>query len=377
MRVAIVGCGFVADQYMQSLPRHADLELVGVADRIQAHAERFSAHYRVPTYRSLDSLLADSRIEMVLNLTNPSSHFEVSRACLLSGKHVYSEKPLAMTVDDANALVNLAEQRGLKLAGAPSRLLGETAQTMWKALRDGAIGKPLVAYAEMDDGLVHRMNYKGWIGPSGAMWPYKDEFETGCTLEHAGYAVTWLTAFFGPAESVTTFASVQIPDKETDDPIEVLAPDFSVASIKYRSGVVARLTCSIIVPENHSIRIFGNEGMLHIKDCWKNRETVYLNRRRKFLGRSIALPWPSKVPLLGSPELAQRSRGLKKVDFCLGPLEIVGSLRENRECRLSARFCLHINELVLAIHNALAGGSAIHVKMGTTFSPIDPMPWAR
>jgi predicted dehydrogenase len=168
-----------------------------------------------------------------------------------------------------------------------------------------------------------------------------------------------------------------VPDKETDVPIEILAPDFSVACIKYKSGVVARLTCSIIAPADHAIKIYGDEGELHIKDCWKNRETVYLNRRRKVLGRSIESPWSTKVPLLGGPELAKKSHGLKKVDFCLGPLEIIASLREGRECRLSARFCLHVNEIVLAIHNALAGGPAVHVTMGSTFDPIDPMPWAR
>ena len=144
---------------------------------------------------------------MVLNLTNPRSHHEVSKAALLAGKHVYSEKPLAMTMVEATELVELAEQHGLRLASAPCSVLGETAQAVLKALREKAVGTVRDVYAEMDDGMVHRMNYRSWKSVSGVSWPYKDEFEIGCTLEHAGYYLTWLVAMFGAAESVTSFAS--------------------------------------------------------------------------------------------------------------------------------------------------------------------------
>ncbi len=379
MRIAIVGCGFVADFYMKTLRAHPELELVGVADRAQGRAIRFSAHYGVPEYRSLQRLLDDPRVELVLNLTNPRSHFEVSRACLLAGKHVYSEKPLAMSVAEAEQLVSLAEARGLYLSGAPSRLLGETAQTMWKALREGVVGKPLLAYAEIDDGLVHKMSYKRWAGASGAPWPYEDEFETGCTLEHAGYALTWLAAFFGPAISVTPFASVLVPDKETGAPLPIQAPDFTVTCIRYASGVVARLTCSSIAPSDHGIRIFGEEGVLSTEDCRKARVPVYVQRMLNLGGRTMEPPrWlRRKIPLLWCPELHERSQALKKVDFCLGPSELVGAIRERRPCRLSARFCLHITEIALAIHEATHERAGRAVEIRSSFEPIAPMPWAR
>jgi len=247
-RIAIVGCGFVADYYVKTLPGHPQLELVGVMDRIQERADKFSAYHSVPAYKSFDELLKDDRVDIVLNLTNPRSHYEVSKACLLAGKHVYSEKPLAMDFFEAEELVKLAEARGLQISSAPCSLLGETAQTLWKALRENQVGKVRVVYAEMDDGLVHKMPYKQWVSESGTPWPYKDEFEVGCTLEHAGYYVAWLVAFFGPATSVTAFSSCLIPDKETDVPLDVNAPDFSVACIQFASGVVARLTCGIIAP---------------------------------------------------------------------------------------------------------------------------------
>lgn len=375
MRIAIVGCGFVADYYLKTLPSHPELEVAGVMDRDQDRASRFAAYHSVPCYRSLEELLEDRSVEIVLNLTNPVSHFSVSQACLESGKHVYSEKPLAMKLSDAETLVNLAEQRGLYISSAPCSLLGETAQTVWKALRENALGDIRLVYAEMDDGLVHRMPYKKWLSESGIPWPYKDEFEVGCTVEHAGYYVTWLTAFFGPAQTVTAFSSCLIPDKQTDVQLEVDAPDFSVACIKFASGVVARLTCGIIAPHDHSMKIFGDEAILSINDCWYYRSPVYIRRMFNLRRKTIVSPWKQKYPLVGKASPRFRSRGVQQMDYCRGVAELAAAITEKRPCRLSARYSLHNNEVVLAIHNALETGSPC--KISSSFEPIDPMPWAK
>src|SRR5439155_9487972 len=139
------------------------LELVGVMDQDEKRATRFSRYSSVFRYQSLDELLDDTKVELVLNLTNPRSHFEITKACLLAGKHVYSEKPLTMSLSEGQELANLAHKQGLSLSAAPSRLLGETAQTLWKALREKKIGTVHLAYAEMDGGLIHRAQYKEWI----------------------------------------------------------------------------------------------------------------------------------------------------------------------------------------------------------------------
>lgn len=374
MRIAIVGCGFVADYYMKTLPGHPELELVGVMDRDQDRASRFSAYHSVPTYPTLDELLQDSNVELVVNLTNPSSHFAVSKACLKAGKHVYSEKPLAMELSQAEELVDLAEKRGLYISSAPCNLLGETAQTIWKALREKAIGRVRLVYAEIDDGLVHKMPYKKWSSESGIPWPYKDEFEVGCTLEHAGYYVTWLAAFFGPAQTVTAFSSCLIPDKETDVPLAGEAPDFSVACIKFASGVVARLTCGIVAPHDHTLEIIGDEGILYTKDCWYYRSPVYIKRRITIRRKMFISPWKRKYPLVGKAT-RYRYRGSQQMDFFRGVAELAAAVREKRPCRLSARFSLHVNEIVLAIHNALDTGSAY--KISSSFAPMAPMPWAK
>ncbi|XQQ06797.1 MAG: Gfo/Idh/MocA family protein [Leptolyngbya sp. IPPAS B-1204] len=296
MQIAIVGCGFVADYYLKTLANYPDLQVAGVMDRVEERATRFSAYHAVPMYRSLAELLADPNVSIVLNLTNPGSHYEISKAALEAGKHVYSEKPLAMTMPEAEELVALAEQRGLLISSAPCSLLGESAQTLWKALREKQIGTVRLVYAEMDDGLVHRMPYQKWVSESGIPWPYKDEFEVGCTLEHAGYYVTWLTAFFGPAETVTAFSSCLIPDKQTDVPLDHNAPDFSVACIKFASGVVARLTCSIVAPHDHQLRIIGDDGVMGIEDCWYYGSPVYIKRMIRIRRKTFMSPWKQRYP---------------------------------------------------------------------------------
>lgn len=393
----IVGCGSVASFYCSSIPSHPILRLDGVMDQDSRRSAAYSAYYSVRKYESLDDVLDDRNVELVVNLTNPRSHFAVSKACLEAGKNVYSEKPLAMSFPEARQLVELAQQKGLYIASAPSRLLAETAQTLWKALREKAVGTVHAVYAEMDGGLIYRMRYKEWVNEVGMHWPYKDEFEVGCTIEHAGYPVSWLSAYFGPVDTVTAFATCQIPGLQTEVGLEVIAPDLTIACLKFKSGVVARLTSSWIAPHDHSIRIFGDTGVLSTDDIWAPRSPVYITRNRDIrIGpKTISIPWKKKYRLLdppgrvaadarrmlmGSPRAigrALRARFLhlrKRVDFCLGPAEFATALREGRPCRLSPEYCLHNTEIVLAIHNSLDTGS--NYKITTSFAPMDPLPWA-
>jgi len=382
MRVAMIGCGYVADYYAATLPNHHQLQLAGAADQDSHRLSRFTDHYDVRAYRSVDELLNDPSVDIVLNLTNPRSHFEVSRACLEAGKHVYSEKPLAMRMDQARELVELAEGRGLGLSAAPCGLLAEAAQTVWKALRERRLGEVYLAYAEMDDGLMHRTNYRDWVSDSGAPWPYKDEFEVGCTLEHAGYYLSWLLAFFGAARTLTSFSSRVVRSKRTDEPLANDAPDFSVACIEFASGVVARLTCSIAAPPDRSLRIIGEDGVLFVKDCWDYGSPVYFRKRTPFTLRMEKSAFASRFlpvvtrrfPLVRKPAFRYRSAGATPMDFARGVAELADAITENRPCRISARFSLHLNELALAIQNPQEAGTP--QRLDSAFEPIEPMPWA-
>jgi predicted dehydrogenase len=374
MRIAIVGCGFVADYYMQSLRQYPRLELVAVMDADAGRARQFAAFHRLECVRStLDDVLSDLQVDLVLNLTNPDSHFAVSKACLTAGKHVYSEKPLAMTLSDAKELVELAARNGLHIACAPCNVLGETAQAVWKALREERVGPVRLVYAEMDDGLVHRMPYRKWVSDSGRPWPYKDEFEVGCTLEHAGYYVTWLTAFFGPALSVSAFSSCLYPDKQTDVPLDRIAPDFSVACIRFASGIVARLTCSIVARRNQTLQFFGDRGILQVDTSWDYRAPVSVKRYLNVRRRMVVLP-QGRVALAAPARPARRPRHANAMEFCRGPAEVAAAIEEGRPSHLPADYCLHNNEIVLAIHYALENGATYPAT--TSFTPVKPMPWA-
>ncbi len=374
MNLAIVGCGFVADYYLATATLHPELVIVGIHDRVAERAAILGAAYGLPVYPTLDDVCKDARVDMVLNLTNPRSHHEVSKAALLAGKHVYSEKPLAMTMVEATELVEIAEQRGLRLASAPCSVLGETAQAVLKALREKAVGTVRVVYAEMDDGMVHRMNYRSWKSVSGVPWPYKDEFEIGCTLEHAGYYLTWLVAMFGAAESVTSFASVQVPDKVPGETLSMVSPDFSVACILFRSGVVARLTCGILAPHDHVMKVVGDDAVLYVPDSWDYRSPVYVRRWLTIRRKTFLSPWRDKRALARAPYGAIRTKGSQSMDFCRGPAEVAAAVKAGRPSRLSAQFALHVTELALAIHDAPRHGSS-H-KMVTDVEAIEPMPWA-
>ena len=383
MRVGFVGCGMAADIYIPSLRKYPHLELAAVHDRDQKRASQVEAYYSVRNCPTLEALLADPSIEIIVNLTNPDSHFEVTRACLEAGKHVYSEKPLAMAFSQAQELVELANAKGLYLSAAPCGLLGETAQTLWRALRSGEIGRVRVVYAELDDGPVHLQEPHLYRSASGAPFPYRDEFEVGCTLEHAAYYLTWFTAFFGPATTVTSFAVCLWPDKQVtaEESLNLTTPDFSVGCITFRSGVVVRLTCSTVAPYDHSMQIVGDGGILTVNECWNYSAPVRREKysRRWFQARSSTnarafplLEWvrpgAREYPPLKKVSRKKRYRQHRQ-DFARGIADLAQATVEGRPPRLPADYCLHVNELVLAIQNA----SATPYQVTSTFKPLEPM----
>jgi len=378
--IAIIGCGYVADSYRQCLSLHeGELRLTGTYDRAPQRLAAYRASWGDHAYGSLDEVLADPACSIVLNLTDPESHAAVTEAAIAAGKHVYSEKPLAMTATEAAALRDRARAAGVRLASAPCNALGESLQTAWAAIRAGTIGKVLLAYAELDDGMIHRTNYGTWLSRSGKPWPGRGEFETGCTYEHAGYALTIFGAMFGPATRVTSFAALLVPDKQTTPPLPHPAPDFSVGCIEYESGVVARLTNSIVAPYDHRMRIIGETGTLEIQEPWDYASPVILRRpgqgriarlieRRLGGGLGKRLPMARKVPFKGG-------RGRPTMDFLRGPAELAAAIREGRPSRLDEDFAVHVTELTEMLQ--YPGRFDCPALVQSRFAPIQPMDWAR
>ncbi|MGP3920400.1 Gfo/Idh/MocA family protein [Nonomuraea sp. 10N515B] len=374
--IAIVGCGYVADYYMATLPNHPQITAVGAYDRDPARAAEFGRHHGLRIFSSLAELLADESVHIVVNLTNPRNHAAVTRQALEAGRHVYSEKPLALSLVEGRELVELAESRDLTLGVGPCSLLGETAQTVWRALRDGVAGRPRLVYAELDDGAIHQMPYWTWTSESGAHWPYLDEFRVGPTLEHAAYYLNWLTAFFGPVTEVTSFAALVVPDKVPGVGGEDFAPDFATASLRFTSGVIARLTCSTLAPEDRSLRIFGDAGVLSVAECWDYGAAVSLRTlvpgekletSDHYLDPPVTLPLvrPADYRYKQSPE-----QDTHDMDFARGVAELAHAVVEGRPSPVSAKQALHVLEVILAITET---GTT---KIESTFGPVTPMPWA-
>ncbi len=371
-RLAIVGTGFVADLYMTSLKTFPGIEVAAVFDIDATRAAAFAAHWQLPVACDLEDLIARTGPEdVILNLTNPGAHYQVSRACLEAGRHVYSEKPLAMEMDQARHLHALAAQTGRHLASAPCSLLSETAQTLWAALRRKEIGQPLLVYAELDDGFISQAPYQGWISASGAPWPYADEFAVGCTLEHAGYYLTWLIAMFGPVRTVVAASAALDAGKPGGTGG---TPDFSVATLFFASGVVARLTCSILARHDHALRVIGESGTLEVEECWDNAAPVRLRRRRTLRRRLVEMPFARRLrpPRPSHPKVPRT--GAAAMNFALGPADMLDAIANGRAPLLTADLALHLNEVTLAIQ--AAGETSGAQTMATTCPPLVPAPWA-
>lgn len=370
MDFAIIGCGFVADLYMRSFAAMPEARVMAAYDTDAARLAQFCSYWNVTPCTDEAALFASlPRASVILNLTNPSAHSIVNRAILDAGHHAYSEKPLALDMAEAQALQSHAAALGLHLASAPCSMLGEAAQTLARAVRDGTAGDIRLVYAELDDGFIPQAPYKDWRSESGAPWPYRDEFHVGCTLEHAGYYLSWLIAMFGPVHQVIAASAETIPNK----PGAQGTPDFSVATLFFKDGPPARLTCSITAPHDHRIRVIGDKGVLSVKQAWANSAPVRFHRRMILRRRLMESPIGKRLRLASSHAKVKRW-GAAEMNFALGPVDMARSIEAGTPPRMVGDFALHLNEVTLAIQNA--GRTAGVQTMQTTCTKPEPMPWA-
>ena len=150
MKIGIMGCGVISKQYIQDIQRlYRELEICMVADVHSDVAERTAQQYNILRWGTPDELLNDTETELIINLTPPKMHTEVNRKILLAGKHVYCEKPFALTLEEAREIQELARKKGLAVGCAPDTFLGSSLSTCKKLINDGWIGKPLYVNANM------------------------------------------------------------------------------------------------------------------------------------------------------------------------------------------------------------------------------------
>ncbi|MEW5788210.1 MAG: Gfo/Idh/MocA family oxidoreductase [Pseudomonadota bacterium] len=387
--IGCVGAGFVFDAYMQTHHLHPWLDLRAVFDRDTARARQVKDYFGTPMVDSLEAILGDPSISIVLNLTNPSEHFAVTKALLEAGKHVYSEKPLATTVGEARALAQLAEARGLQVGCAPSSLFGEAAQTLWRALRRGQIGQPRMVIANLDEGASHHQNLaETLINPSGAKWPAWDEYRVGCTAEHAGYVLTWMVAFFGSVRRVMSYSKVFFPDKGIPIPVGEMAPDYATAMLEFENGVVAQINSSVVTPPNHGLYVVGETGYLKVDHVWPFACPVTLvQHARPWLTETVApvsepvwdpkglsRPWYYRHWRLRDYLLdpADRAFGVGD-DKMRGVTEFMLAIASGQPYGLGGDFSAHITEVTYAIQDGTT--HAGWQDMTTRAPAIQPPSW--
>ena len=375
MRFAILGTGFVADYYMKSMSNYDQHSLAGVFDIDGARLDQFSNHYNCKTYASQAALLADETVDAVAVLTGPELHFELASAALKAGKHVYCEKPMATNLDDARKLVAQAHKAGLVLVSAPANIYSDAFLLAQNSITSSDIGAPKLVYAEMEDGAVFRENWHAWRSESGAQWPGKHEFEIGCTLEHAGYSLSWLIGLFGSIKRITGTSAVLFLDKGADIANGKMGPDFSSAVLEFESGVIARLTCGLCAPKDRSMTIMGADGTLTIADIWDNRSDIFLEAevfnltllgrlaRRFEAMRGKVLPFKPragrKLRYTKDVSATHLPKYPSQIDFFAGPHALTECVEGGRKQskRLAAE-ALHITEAALALNQLGPSGSS-------------------
>ncbi len=140
--------------------------------------------------------------------------------------------------------------------------------------------------------------------------------------EHAGDHLTWLAMWFGPATTVTSFGSIQFPDKLPGETMEMDSPHSTVACIQFASGVVARLTCGILAPHNHSLTIVGDRSVLYTKESWTDRSPVYSRSMVSIRRKTLLNPFRKNYRLPRTPYKKSKTRGIPKMDYARGPAEL-------------------------------------------------------
>ena len=349
VRIGILGLGAISGIYLKNLTGlFKEVEVIGVYDLIPEKTAQAQKEYGIPkAYTSMEEMLQDEEVEIVLNLTRPFEHYATTKAALLAGKHVYSEKPLAATLEEGKELVALAREKGLLLAGAPDTFMGAAIQTCRKLIDDGFIGRPIGATAQM---ICH--GHESWH-PAPAFYY---QYGGGPMMDMGPYYMTALVNLLGgvkgltglTAKSFETRTITSEPQCGTVIPVEV--PTHVNGILQFVNGAVATVTTTFDVyyDRQDKLEIYGTQGTLRVPDpnCF---------------GGSISLLRPEdgsfkEIPL--AFDYQENSRGL-------GVADMAKALRTGRACRADCSQTLHVLEIMTAFEKSSLEGR--YLELETTY----------
>lgn len=342
LRIGVIGCGNIAATYLTNARLFAGIELVACADAVPAAAEARAAEFGLRAL-SVDALLADPGIDLVLNLTIPTAHLEISLAALSAGKHVFTEKPLATSAADGRRLVAEAAARGLALGSAPDTFLGAAGRRARALMDAGAIGRPVAGTAFMlGRGMEHwHPNPQFFYQPGG-----------GPVLDMGPYYLTMLVSLLGPVARVSAMTSrgqderlvtAAGPFQGTRFPVGT--PTTALSLLEFRSGAIVTFGASWDVHRhsNHPIELHGTEGSLRLPDPDTFGGAVSLSE-----GGAPWTDFPSERSVYGAlnwPYAAPNRANYRM----LGVADLAAAVRDGRPPRASGTLALHVLEIMEAI----------------------------
>lgn len=350
--IGIIGTGVISEIYLKNLTSWPDVEVIAVSDMFMDKARERAEQFKVEAL-TVDELLADPRIEVVINLTIPAAHGEVGLRVVNAGKSVYNEKPLSTSRDVARELLDQAAAKGVRVGGAPDTFLGGSLQTCRVLLDSGVIGTPVAANAF-------------FVSPGPESWHPAPEFfylpGGGPLLDMGPYYITTLVNLLGPIRRVTGSARITRPERTVTSrpenirniPVEV--PTYFAGVLDFASGPIATLVASFDVwaAELPRIEIYGTEGTLSVPDPNNFTGTIKLKRfdSKEWVEQEV------------TADFQANSRGLGARDLARG-------LREGVAHRASGDLAFHVLDVMLSIEESSNAGT--HIELSSTVERPEPL----
>ncbi|MBY5761806.1 Gfo/Idh/MocA family protein [Rhizobium leguminosarum] len=351
LRIGVVGCGNISLAYMRNAPLFHGVEITACADLNADAAKRRAAEFDLRA-ADVDSLIDDSNIDLILNLTIPAAHFDVSIRALSAGKHVFTEKPLGVTAAEGRSLVDAAAAKGLMLGSAPDTFLGAAGRHARRQMEAGAIGKPVTGTAfMMGRGMEHWHPDPSFYYQAGA----------GPLMDMGPYYLTMMVNLMGPIRRVQAVATsgqeerlITAEGPKQGTTFKVGTPTSVLSLLEFDCGATVTFGTSwdVFRHSNHPIELHGTEGSLRLPDPDNFGGSVALSSR--------GAPWQetdTSGELFGAINwpIAAPDRANYRM---LGLADLARAIIEGRAPRASGDLALHVLEVMEAILRAGETGVA-------------------
>ncbi|MBA8830551.1 Gfo/Idh/MocA family protein (plasmid) [Rhizobium leguminosarum] len=351
LRIGVVGCGNISLAYMRNAPLFRDVEIIACADLNADAAKRRAAEFDLRA-ADVDSLIDDKNIDLILNLTIPAAHFDVSMRALSAGKHVFTEKPLGVTAAEGRRLVDAAAGKGLMLGSAPDTFLGAAGRHARRQMEGGAIGKLVTGTAfMMGRGMEHWHPDPSFYYQAGA----------GPVMDMGPYYLTMMVNLMGPIRRVQAVATsgqeerlITAEGPKRGTTFRVGTPTSVLSLLEFDCGATVTFGSSwdVFRHSNHPIELHGTEGSLRLPDPDNFGGSVALSSR--------GAPWQetdTSGELFGAVNwpIAAPDRANYRM---LGLADLARAIIEGRAPRASGDLALHVLEVMEAILRAGETGIA-------------------